>query len=162
MPAEREENMNARTLSLALAVTLALSAVASSQAAKKCTPIGGIILTDLGVWDPSSTFGYATGDLKGSVGVSILSTQQTGNTLVLNVQHHWVSESGEVISLDPATATTTQVAPGLFAVTNYTFHINGNGTGKFAGVSGDGSAIGEADLVNGRLVFRYIGTLCSK
>ena len=90
------------------------------------------------MWDSSSTFGYATGDLKGSVGVSILSMQQSGNTLVLNVQHHWVSESGDVISLDPATATTTQVAPGLYAVVNYPFHINGNGTGKFAGVSGDG------------------------
>jgi hypothetical protein len=161
MPANTEEKMNTRTLSLALAVTLVLGAAASGQA-KKCTPIGGMILTDFGVWDSSSTFGYATGDLKGSVGVSILSMQQTGNTLVLNVQHHWVSESGDIISVDPATATTTQVAPGLYAVANYPFHINGNGTGKFAGVSGDGTAIGEADLVNGRLVFRYIGTLCTK
>jgi len=153
--------MNAKTLSLALAVTLALSAAASGQS-KKCAPIGGVILTDLGVWDPSSTFGYATGDLKGSVGVSILSMQQTGNALVLNVQHHWVSESGDVISVDPATATTTQVAPGLYAVVNYPFHINGNGTGKFAGVSGDGMGIGEADLATGRLVFRYTGMLCTK
>ena len=152
--------MRTRTLNLALALAIALGATASQ--AKNCTPIGGIILTDLGVWDQSSTFGYATGDLKGSVGVTILSMQQTGNNLVLNVQHHWVSESGDVISLDPATAYTTQVAPGVYAVVNYQFHINGNGTGKFAGVSGDGSAIGEADLVNGRLVFRYTGQLCSK
>ena len=153
--------MKARTLATVFAAMLALVAAASAQA-KKCTPIGGIILTNFGVWDSSSTFGYATGDLKGAVGVSILSMQQTGNTLVLNVAHHWVSESGDVISLDPATATTTQVAPGVYAVVNYQFHINGNGTGKFAGVSGDGSAIGEADLVNGRLVFRYTGTLCTK
>ena len=73
-----------------------------------------------------------------------------------------VSESGDVISLDPATATTTQVAPGLYAVVTYPFHINGNGTGKFAGVSSDGTAIGEADLVNSRLGLRYTGTLCSK
>jgi hypothetical protein len=150
-----------RTAAVVLAVMLVLTAAATAQS-KKCTPIGGIILTDLGVWDPSSTFGYATGDLKGSVGVSILSTSVSGNNLILNVQHHWVSESGDVISLDPATAITTQVAPGVYAVVNYQFHINGNGTGKFAGVSGDGSAIGEADLGNGRLVFRYIGTLCSK
>jgi len=153
--------MKTRTFTLALAVAISLGLTASSQA-KNCTPIGGIILTDLGVWDPSSTFGYATGDLKGSVGVSILSMQQTGNNLILNVQHHWVSESGDVISLDPATAYTTQVAPGVYAVVNYQFHINGNGTGKFAGVSGDGSAIGEADLANGRLVFRYTGTICTK
>ena len=153
--------MKIRIISSVFAAMLVLTAAGSAQA-KKCTPIGGIILTDLGVWDSTSTFGYATGDLKGSVGVSILSMQQTGNTLILNVQHHWVSESGDVISLDPATAYTTQVAPGLYAVVNYQFHINGNGTGKFAGVSGDGSAIGEADLVNGRLVFRYTGTLCPK
>ena len=152
--------MKARTIGYLCAALLVL-AVTSAQA-KNCTPIGGMILTNLGVWDSSSTLGYATGDLKGSVGVSILSTQASGNSLVLNVQHHWVSESGEVISLDPATAYTTQVAPGVYAVVNYQFHINGNGTGKFAGVSGDGSAIGEADLANGRLVLRYTGTLCSK
>src|SRR3974390_3090754 len=156
--------MNAKRLRLALVVMLAMSAAASSQTLTKCPAMGGMILTDLGVWDPSSTFGYATGDLKGSVGVSILSTQQPQGThdLILNVQHHWVSESGDVISLDPATAYTTQVADGVYAVVNYQFHINGNGTGKFAGASGDGSAIGEADLVNGRLVFRYVGTLCTK
>jgi hypothetical protein len=144
-----------------MTVMVILTTTALSQS-KKCTPIGGAILTDLGVPDANSTMGYATGDLKGAVGVSILSTEVNGNTLVLHVQHHWVSESGDIISLDPASATTTQVAPGLYAVVNYQFHINGNGTGKFAGVSGDGSAIGEADLVNGRLSFRYTGTLCSK
>jgi len=153
--------MKARKLATVFAAMLVLAAAASAQA-KKCTPFGGMILTDLGLPDANSTMGYATGDLKGAVGVSILSTQASGNTLVLNVQHHWVSESGDIISLDPATATTTQVAPGVYAVVNYPFHINGNGTGKFAGVSGDGSAIGEADLVNGRLVFRYTGTLCTK
>lgn len=150
-----------RTASSVLAVMVVLAAAALSQS-KKCTPIGGVILTDLGVPDANSTMGYATGDLKGSVGVSILSTQTTGDTLVLNVQHHWVSESGDIISLDPATATTTQVAPGLYAIVTYPFHINGNGTGKFAGVWGDGTAIGEADLANGRLGLRYVGTLCSK
>ena len=65
-------------------------------------------------------------------------------------------------SLDPATATTTQVAPGLYAIVSYPFRLNGKGTGKFAGASGNGSAIGEADLVNGRLALRYTGTLCLK
>ena len=70
--------MKARTLISVFAVLLTLAVAASAQS-KKCTPIGGVILTDLGVWDSSSTFGYATGDLKGSLGVSILSIQQTGN-----------------------------------------------------------------------------------
>lgn len=149
------------TIVLALSMVLVITVAATAQN-KKCTPIGGAILTDLGVPDANSTMGYATGDLKGAVGVSIVSTEGSGNTLILHVQHHWVSESGDIISLDPATATTTQVAPGLYAIVTYPFHINGNGTGKFAGVSGDGTAIGEADLVNGRLGFRYSGTLCTK
>jgi len=150
-----------RSVTIFLVVLLILTTAASSQS-KKCTPIGGVILTDLGVPDANSTMGYATGDLKGAVGVTIVNTESNGNTLILHVQHHWVSESGDIISLDPATATTTQVAPGLYAVVTYPFHINGNGTGKFAGVSGDGTAIGEADLVNGRLGLRYTGALCSK
>lgn len=152
---------SSRKATYILVVVLALAAAATSQS-KKCTPMGGAILTDLGVPDANSTMGYATGDLKGAVGVSILSTEGSGNTLILHVQHHWVSESGDIISVDPATATTTQVAPGLYAIVTYPFHLNGNGTGKFAGVSGDGTAIGEADLVNGRLGLRYTGTICSK
>jgi len=148
-----------RTAALVLAVLGTLTAVATSQS-KKCTPMGGVILTNLGVPDANSTMGYATGDLKGAVGVSILSTEGSGNTLILHVQHHWVSESGGIISLDPATATTTQVAPGLYAIVTYPFRLNGNGTGKFAGASGEGTGIGEVDLVNGRLGLRYTGTIC--
>jgi hypothetical protein len=158
-----EENMkasSARTAASVLAVLVVLTGAATSQS-KKCTPMGGVILTDVGVPDANSTMGYATGDLKGAVGVTILSTEGTGNTLILHVQHHWVSESGDIISVDPATATTTQVAPGLYAVVTYPFHINGRGTGKFAGVSGDGTAIGEADFVNGRIGLRYAGQICS-
>jgi hypothetical protein len=132
-----EKKMNAattRSVTTFLAVLVILTVTATGQS-KRCTSIGGVILTNLGVPDANSTMGYATGDLKGAVGVTILNTESNGNTLVLHVQHHWVSESGDVISLDPATATTTQVAPGLYAVVTYPFHINVNGTGKFAGVS---------------------------
>src|SRR5215469_10576429 len=103
--------MNAKRLSLALAAMLALCSVANSQS-KRCTPAGGMLMTNIGLPDANSTMGYATGDLKGAVGVSILSTEFLGNNLLLHVQHHWVSESGDIISFDPATATTTQVAPG--------------------------------------------------
>lgn len=155
-------NPSSRTAASLLVILVVLTTAATSQNPKRCTPIGGGIITDLGVPDANSTMGVATGDLAGAVGVSILSTESSGNTLILHVQHHWVSVSGDIISLDPATATTTQVAPGLYSVVTYPFHINGNGTGKFAGVSGDGTAIGEADLANGRLGLRYVGTLCSK
>ena len=150
---------SARTAASVFAVLVILTAAATSQS-KNCTPAGGLILTDLGVPDANSTQGYATGDLKGSVGVTILSTEGTGNTLILHVQHHWVSESGDIIGVAQATATTTQVAPGLYALVNYPFHLNGTGTGKFAGTTGDFTVIGEADLANGRLGLRYTGTIC--
>ena len=148
-----------RTTASVLAVMVMLAATAFSQS-KHCTPAGGLILTDVGVPDANSTQGYATGDLKGSVGVTILSTEGTGNTMILHVQHHWVSESGDIIGVAQATATTTQVAPGLYALVNYPFHLNGTGTGKFAGTTGDFTVIGEADLANGRLGLRYTGTIC--
>jgi hypothetical protein len=157
-------NNSKHTATYILSVVLVLTAAATSQSSQSrhCTPAGGIILTDVGVPDANSTMGYATGDFKGAVGVTIVSTEGTGNTLILHVQHHWVSESGDIISLDPATATTTQVAPGLYAIVNYPFHVNGSGTGKFAGASGDFTVIGEADLANGRLGLRYTGTVCFK
>src|SRR5215470_2178845 len=116
-----EKEMNtatSRSVSIFLAVLVMLTVTAVGQS-KKCTPIGGAIITDLGVPDANSTMGVATGDLAGAVGVSIVSTESNGNTLILHVQHHWVSESGDIISLDPATATTTQVAPGLYAIVTY-------------------------------------------
>jgi len=80
-----------------------------------------MIMTNLGVVDPATTLGTVTGDLRGSVAATILSTEGTGNTLILHVQHHWVTESGDTLDFDPATATTTQVAPGLYAIVTYPF-----------------------------------------
>ena len=91
---------------------------------------------------------------------TILSTEIIVNNLVFHVQHHWVTESGDMLSFDPATATTTSVGPGLYAVITYPVHLTG-GTGKFAGVKGDFNNIGEVDLNSGQLVLRYSGQLCS-
>jgi len=52
------------------------------------------------------------------------------------------------------------VAPNLFAITNYQFHVTG-GTGRFDGATGDMSAIGEADFNTGHLIGRYSGQLCT-
>jgi len=83
----------------------------------------------------------------------------SGNTLVLHVQHHWVTESGDTLAIDPAIATTTAVAPGLYAIVTYPVHLSG-GSGKFAGATGDLDSIGEADLGSGRIVLRYYGQIC--
>jgi hypothetical protein len=141
-----------------LAVMVVLSVAAVGQN-KHCTPVGGMLMTNLGAVDPATTMGTATGDLKGAVGATILSTEGSGNTLILNVQHHWVTEKGDTLDIGPATATTTQVAPGLYAIVTYPVHLKG-GTGKYAGASGDFKSIGEADLVSGQIVLRYSGKIC--
>ena len=146
-----------KTVSILVAMII-LIATAAAQS-KHCTPAGGMLMTNLGAVDPATTMGLATGDLRGAVGATILSTEGTGNTLILHVQHHWVTESGDTLFFAPATATTTQVGPGLYAIVTYPVHLNG-GTGKFAGATGDITNIGEADLGTGCVVTRYIGQIC--
>ena len=124
-----------------------------------CQPVGGMLMTNLGAVDQATTMGSATGDLKGAVGATILSTESNGNTLVLNVQHHWVTDAGDTLAIDPATATTTQVSPGLYAVVTYPVHLSG-GTGKYAHAAGYLTNIGEADLNTGHIVLRYSGQIC--
>lgn len=145
----------------ALPILAVTTAAAQTGNSRSCQSAGGMIMTNLGAVDANTTMGIATGDLKGAVGATILNMEQSGNSLVLHVQHHWVTESGDTLDVAPATATTTQVAPGLYAVITYPVHLKG-GTGRFAGAKGDFTVIGEADLVSGRLVFRYTGTVCFK
>jgi hypothetical protein len=104
--------------------------------------------------------GTATGDLRGAVSGTILGAPHpgAGNTLVFHVQHHWVTESGDTLTFDPAVATTTPLSQTLFAIITYPVHLTG-GTGKFAGATGDFTNIGEVDLVKGT-VFRYSGQVC--
>lgn len=141
---------------LAAMVILAMGAMGQG---KNCIPVGGTLMTNLGAVDPATTLGPATGDLKGAVSATILSTESTGDTLIFHVQHHWVTESGDSLSFAPATATTTLVAPGLYAVVSYPVRLRG-GTGKYAGASGNLNNIGEADLNSGQIVLRYTGQVC--
>jgi hypothetical protein len=67
------------------------------------------------------------------------------------VQHHWVTESGDLLFFDPAKATVEQVGGAQstrYGVVSYTTHLKG-GTGRFAGATGDFTNIGEADLATG-------------
>ena len=73
--------------------------------AGKCRHVGGGILTNFlqpadcaGSFQNLCTDGTATGDLKGAVGVSILSIN--GNAY--HVHHHWVTETGDTIFLKDA------------------------------------------------------------
>ena len=129
------------------------------EADPHCTLVGGSITTNFGAIDQNTTMGTATGDLRGAVSGTLLGQpQQVGSTVVFHVQHHWVTESGDTLFFDPATATTVPISQTLFAVVTYPIHLTG-GTGKFAGASGDMTAIGEADLIKGT-AFRYSGQVC--
>jgi hypothetical protein len=127
---------------------------------RHCTPVGGTVMTNFGAIDQNTTMGTATGDLRGAVSGTLLGAPQpgAGSTLVFHVQHHWVTESGDTLSFDPATATTVPLSQTLFAVVTYPLHLTG-GTGRFAGATGDLNTIGEVDLVKGT-VFRYSGQVC--
>lgn len=158
---------NLTNVTVALFLTLLLGRVGtaqSSNAQPHCKQVGGTVMTNLGVVDQSTTLGVVKGDLEGAVAATILNVAPgSGGTVLFSVQHHFVTESGDSILVDPATATTKEVAPGLFAILNYPVHIKG-GTGKFAGATGDLNNIGAAEInadgVTGRTVFRYSGQVC--
>jgi hypothetical protein len=111
--------------------------------------------------NPETTLGTATGDLRGAVSASLLGSPQPGpgGTVVFHVQHHWVTESGDTLAIEPAVATTNPVSQTLFAVVTYPLHISG-GTGKFDDATGELTNIGEVDLSKNATVFRYSGQVC--
>jgi hypothetical protein len=129
---------------------------------RHCVPVGGTVMTNFGAIDPlTNTLGPATGDLRGAVSATLLGAPQpgAGGTVVFHVQHHWVTESGDTITVDPAAATAAPLSQTLFAIITYPIHITG-GTGKFAGATGDLTNIGEVDLGAKATVFRYSGQVC--
>lgn len=139
----------------------------SEQAAPHCVLVGGTVMTDLAAIGEFTTLGTATGDLKGAVAATILSVSPgPEKTTLFSVQHHWVTEAGDIIKTDVAHLTAIAVAPGLFAVITYPVKIVPGGTGRFAGATGGFDAIGEVDvpkypdLTGGRTVFRYSGQVC--
>jgi hypothetical protein len=129
---------------------------------RTCVPVGGTIITNFGALGSdalTTTLGPATGDLAGAVaGTLVGAPQPSGNNVVFHVQHHWVTDAGDTMTFDLATATAAPVSQTRFAILNYPVHING-GTGKFAGATGDINALGEVDL-NAGTVFRYFGKVC--
>lgn len=146
------------------AVLVILFAAGAGAQSKSCQRAGGMLMTDLGAVDATTTMGVATGDLKGAVGATILNVeaQNGGATLIFTVQHHWVTESGDLLFFDQAKATVEQVGgtqSTRYGVVNYAIHLNG-GTGRFTAATGDLTSIGEVDLATGQLVFRYSGIVC--
>jgi hypothetical protein len=152
-----------RWFSFAFSVALFFTALTTTGFAGNphCSDIGGAILTDVGgfgqIDGSPTTMGVATGDLKGAIGVQILSASPDFTSIT--IQHHWVTENGENLFIDQTTAHGVFVAPGLLAITEYNTHLSG-GTGRFANATGNASYIGEIDFNTGHVVLRYSGRVC--
>ena len=148
---------------LVLRASLLLTSLTVNGVAQNphCTAVGGAILTNLGgfgVIDGSpTTRGVATGDLKGALGVQIVSASPDFTSIT--VQHHWVTEDGETLNFGETTLHGTYVSQTLLAVTEYKVSLSG-GTGRFANATGKLSSIGEIDFATGHAVLRYSGTVC--
>ena len=130
-----------------------------------CEQVGGVLMTNIGaikVPSPQGTnLGPVFGDLAGSVAATILGQNPDGT---FNVQHYWVTASGETINFDVAHLVPTATDdPNVVAVKwgNYKSAIVG-GTGKFADAKGTLEYFGLADFNPSQLtlVLRYRGEVC--
>ncbi len=131
-----------------------------ARAASECRTVGGSISTNF--VNATTTSGTATGDLAGSVGVSVLSVLQGPNgSVVFHNQHTWVTSTGDTIFLNPADATAyPSPIPGLYAASYLNGVVIAGGTGRFAKATGKLSSWGAVNLGNNELTLRYEGTVC--
>lgn len=153
------KTLGLRLLFSIVAVFLIATAATAAEPGqdRHCQAVGGSLMTNF--ISDTTTLGTATGDLRGAVSATLLGSVPAGDSVIFSVQHHWVTDAGDTIFMDPAQATTKPLPAGLFALTSYPIKITG-GTGRFAGATGQLDAIGELDATTGRTVFRYYGDVC--
>jgi hypothetical protein len=144
---------------------LLLFAAFPALAQDHCHDVGGELMTNIGVIPLGGAFGTnlgpVFGDLQGSVAATILGENSNGT---FNVQHYWVTSSGDTIKLAVAhltpvypVPTNTNIVSVLWG--NYRSYIEG-GTGKFANATGYLDYFGMADFSQETLVLRYRGQVC--
>ena len=131
-----------------------------ARAASNCHAVGGTVSTNF--VNATTTTGTATGDLAGSIGVTVLSvTPGPNGTVVFHNQHTWVTSSGDTIYAQAADVTAFPTPVTNFYAANY---LNGvkiaGGTGRFAKATGKISSWGAVNLNLGEVSLRYEGTVC--
>ena len=155
--------MNIKRSGIALSAFLVFAVFPTWAQNPHCEQVGGVLMTNIGaikVPSPQGTnLGPVFGDLAGSVAATILGQNPDGT---FNIQHYWVTASGETIKFDVAHLTPTATDdPNVVAVKwgNYKSDILG-GTGKFADATGTLEYFGLADFHQLTLVLRYRGEVC--
>ena len=117
-------------------------------------------MTNIGVIEGRTNLGPVFGDLKGSVAATILGQNADGS---FNVQHYYVTASGDTITVKIAVLAPTYPTgdKNIVAVPwgHYRSAISG-GTGKFADATGYLDYFGMADFEQNTLVLRYRGEVC--
>src|ERR1019366_1176893 len=88
-----EDSMRIRSVFVLLTIALVASIPVWAQA-QRCQPVGGVLMTNIGAIDGVYNLGPVFGDLQGSVAAKILGQNSDGS---FNLQHYWVTSSGETI-----------------------------------------------------------------
>ncbi len=151
-----------------IALLLGAAALASAQPADKaCTPVGGVLFTNVAAIENRINFGVVYGDLAGAVAAAVIE----GPALIgfpgrqqvrFTVQHSWVTDKGEMIYFKPAVATGDQTSKSnvvAIVYDNYVGTISG-GTGRFVNATGTVKFTGTVDFNENHLVLRYMGEVC--
>ena len=141
-------------------ILFSLPGLLAAQATADCRQVGGTISTNF--LNANTTFGSATGDLAGGVGVKILSVNPgPGSTLVFHVQHSWVTATGDTIFAASADATGfPSGVPGFYTARYHKGVVIKGGTGRFRNAHGTVFGWGAVDTNKLEIVLRYEGQLC--
>jgi len=127
-----------------------------------CVPVGGMLMTNIGVipFGPhgATNLGPVTGDLAGSVAATPIASG-------VGYHHYWVTSSGDTINFADAVLNaqpSDYLENGTVVAVRWGKYISKitGGTGKFAGATGSLEYFGLADFVNNTLVLRYQGQVC--
>ena len=126
-----------------------------------CVQVGGGIVTNF--LDNTETLGTATGDLSGGLGVSVLGVTpgSGGGPTIYHVHHHWVTTTGDTLSLKDADLSAFPTGVSGVVLAKYLKGVDLiGGTGRYATATGNLAVFGAVDLNQGQLTLRYSGTIC--